>query len=653
MQSGMDVIVEGMGKTYIINAVRDGTKKITVDIDAAGMKKTVVLTNDSNRDKIAFNGEFDLGPYGTVNIVLDVNRDGKSGKMDVMMGSAVVFSTALKGKVDKTKKSAKYEVRYALGAKEGKVRLSLAGQPNMEFVFQYLPKGSPDLKIEITRSKVGSVIQWTGLASRGGEEYLNYKNKIDFKEISDAFTLDVESKFHVNDKSVLHPVFCSYGCFNDRSANMKVPVKKNTPYKFSVDIELFKDAQSVLTVDINTINNPYVFKLSAPRILPKYLPTGNPSIEFTADHKPGSYLKVSSNTRSLKSFSVIKVAGSNERKIELNGKELVRAGFSKGDNEISNTVTLQGGHEPVAKTAWVSSILSGTAMLSGPLASTLTNRLGFRVVIILGGLLGFSGIAGSYFARSLDVLFVSLGLTAGLGFSFTTVPSSMAINFYFEKKRSLATGITMCASGVGMLVYAPFNVWLIETYGVKGTLLILGAVYLNCVVLGCLIRPVSFDQLEKDEIETVKILDKTKADGSLLEANWVPTTANSQTKNKSRSRSLFQLQLFKYPSFVLICLSSFVQSFGFYVPYMYLSAHAVHHGLSRELSASLVSLIGISMTAGRLVYGYLGDHPKVNILWLHDGAMTVSGLLTLSLPFYTTYGMLVAYSVLLGLAVCK
>jgi len=278
--------------------------------------------------------------------------------------------------------------------------------------------------------------------------------------------------------------------------------------------------------------------------------------------------------------------------------------------------------EPVAKTAWVSSILSGTAMLSGPLASTLTNRLGFRVVIILGGLLGFSGIAGSYFARSLDVLFVSLGLTAGLGFSFTTVPSSMAINFYFEKKRSLATGITMCASGVGMLVYAPFNVWLIETYGVKGTLLILGAVYLNCVVLGCLIRPVSFDQLEKDEIETVKILDKTKADGSLLEANWVPTTANSQTKNKSRSRSLFQLQLFKYPSFVLICLSSFVQSFGFYVPYMYLSAHAVHHGLSRELSASLVSLIGISMTAGRLVYGYLGDHPKVSCLQLTLDGLT-------------------------------
>merc|ERR1711911_520357 len=109
---------------------------------------------------------------------------------------------------------------------------------------------------------------------------------------------------------------------------------------------------SVLTLDINTINNPYVFKVSAPRILPKILPTGNPSIEFTADHKPGSYLKVTSNTRSLKSFSVVKVAGSNERKIELNGKELVRAGFAKGDNEISNTVTLPNGKSLTTTLSW-------------------------------------------------------------------------------------------------------------------------------------------------------------------------------------------------------------------------------------------------------------------------------------------------------------
>lgn len=348
----MDVIVEGMGKTYIVNGVRDGKKKITIDIDAAGIKQTVELNNNSNGDKIAFSGDFNMGPYGAFNIVLDVNRDGKSGKMDVRMGSAVVFSAVLKGKVDATKKSAKYEVRYALASREGKVRLSLVGQPNMEFSFQYLPKGSTDLKIKITRSKAGNVIQWSGLASRGGEEYLNYKNKIEYKEISDAFTLDVNSKFHVNDKSVLHPMFCTYGCFNDRSANMKVLVKKNTPYKLSVDIELFKDAQSVLTLDINTINNPYVFKVSAPRILPKILPTGNPSIEFTADHKPGSYLKVTSNTRSLKSFSVVKVAGSNERKIELNGKELVRAGFAKGDNEISNTVTLPNGKSLTTTLSW-------------------------------------------------------------------------------------------------------------------------------------------------------------------------------------------------------------------------------------------------------------------------------------------------------------
>lgn len=105
------------------------------------------------------------------------------------------------------------------------------------------------------------------------------------------------------------------------------------------------------------------------------------------------------------------------------------------------------------------------------------------MVIILGSFLGFVGITSSYFVTSLNVLFVTLGLTTGLGFSMVTVPSSMSINFYFEKRRGLATGINMCASGIGMLVYAPFNVWLINSYGVKGTFLVLvpPLLYLNIV----------------------------------------------------------------------------------------------------------------------------------------------------------------------------
>merc|ERR1711972_624283 len=158
-----------------------------------------------------------------------------------------------------------------------------------------------------------------------------------------AYTIDAESKFHVSQKSKLYPVFCTYGCFNDRTMDAKVYIDKAKPHKFSVDVHLFKDSVNVLTLEMNTRNSPYVFKILAPRILPKILPTRRESIEFSADHKPGHYLKVTSNTNAISSFSVEKTGNGEERKITLNGKELVRGSASRGNNEISNTIKLPDG----------------------------------------------------------------------------------------------------------------------------------------------------------------------------------------------------------------------------------------------------------------------------------------------------------------------
>jgi predicted MFS family arabinose efflux permease len=39
----------------------------------------------------------------------------------------------------------------------------------------------------------------------------------------------------------------------------------------------------------------------------------------------------------------------------------------------------------------------------------------------------------------------------------------------------------------------------------------------------------------------------------------------------SRNRSIFKFSLFRSPSFVLVCTSSFVQLLGSFVPYVYLT----------------------------------------------------------------------------------
>lgn len=81
--------------------------------------------------------------------------------------------------------------------------------------------------------------------------------------------------------------------------------------------------------------------------------------------------------------------------------------------------------------------------------------------------------------------FVFLGL--GLGFAY--LPAIVAVSFYFEKRRSLATGLAVCGSGFGTFIFAPLTQILLDEYGWKGTVLIETALLLNCIPCGAVFRP--------------------------------------------------------------------------------------------------------------------------------------------------------------------
>lgn len=112
----------------------------------------------------------------------------------------------------------------------------------------------------------------------------------------------------------------------------------------------------------------------------------------------------------------------------------------------------------------------------GPVASALSNRFGFRVVVITGSLFGFVGLLTSAFAQSVENLFFTLGLLFGFAICLVFTPIIVNVSFYFDKKRALATGIAICGSGAGTFVFAPVVNWLLKTYALRGTFLILVSV---------------------------------------------------------------------------------------------------------------------------------------------------------------------------------
>ena len=54
-----------------------------------------------------------------------------------------------------------------------------------------------------------------------------------------------------------------------------------------------------------------------------------------------------------------------------------------------------------------------------------------------------------------NMLMVFYGVLGGMGLGFMYVPAVTAVGYWFEKRRSLVTGISTCGSGFGTIVFAP------------------------------------------------------------------------------------------------------------------------------------------------------------------------------------------------------
>lgn len=151
-------------------------------------------------------------------------------------------------------------------------------------------------------------------------------------------------------------------------------------------------------------------------------------------------------------------------------------------------------NEGKAATSWILSILVGVTLCSGPISSSFVNRWGCRPVTIAGAILASICLVISMWAQNIVTLYITIGLGAGFGFGLIYLPAIVSVTMYFEKKRSLATGIAVCGSGFGTFIFAPVSNKLIVEYGWRGATLIIAGFVLKCMVFGALFRPLEYEE---------------------------------------------------------------------------------------------------------------------------------------------------------------
>jgi len=168
--------------------------------------------------------------------------------------------------------------------------------------------------------------------------------------------------------------------------------------------------------------------------------------------------------------------------------------------------------------SWVGSLLCGVYMLSGPIVGGLVNKFGCRPVCMVGAVLSWIAFSVSTLSVNVGMLMVTYGVIGGFGFGLIYLPAIVSVGFYFESKRALATGISVCGSGVGTFVFAPLASFLLDAFGWKTSNLIFAAICLLCVIFGAMMRPLE-EIIEEEEFEgngqlTMELPDGTKVPSS-------------------------------------------------------------------------------------------------------------------------------------------
>ena len=100
-------------------------------------------------------------------------------------------------------------------------------------------------------------------------------------------------------------------------------------------------------------------------------------------------------------------------------------------------------------------------------------------------------------------MYITIGLGTGFGFGMIYLPAIVSVTMYFEKLRSLATGIAVCGSGFGTVVFAPVTNYLIINYKWQGALLVIAVIVFFCSIFGYMFKPLDESKFEPQPAQLI------------------------------------------------------------------------------------------------------------------------------------------------------
>ncbi|NXK04619.1 MOT14 protein, partial [Herpetotheres cachinnans] len=351
-------------------------------------------------------------------------------------------------------------------------------------------------------------------------------------------------------------------------------------------------------------------------------------------------------------------------------------------------------------TAWVSSLSMGITLIVGPFIGLFISMCGCRKTAIIGGILNALGWILSAYASNVHYLFLTFGVTAGVGSGMVYLPAVVMVGQYFQKRRALAQGLSTTGTGFGAFLMTALLKYLCIEFGWRNAMFIQGAISLNLCVCGALMRPLSPKDIVSEkyvvrsnsEDNQAKALSHSaetiKSNGVLSEEpekkeeatneEVLDSVQHIEIGGKSRSgRGMNGLRILKTVSqltvtvrkgfaiwyssyfgaaslftnrvFVAFIIWALFAYSSFVIPFIHLPEIVKQYNLSSKNNIfPLTSIIAIVHIFGKVILGIISDLPCISTwnVFLMANFTLVTCILTL--PLMQTYVSLAVVCALIG-----
>uniref|UniRef100_A0A3B5AHE0 Monocarboxylate transporter 7 n=1 Tax=Stegastes partitus TaxID=144197 RepID=A0A3B5AHE0_9TELE len=302
--------------------------------------------------------------------------------------------------------------------------------------------------------------------------------------------------------------------------------------------------------------------------------------------------------------------------------------------------------ESNSRVSWIISICVFVFTFTAPLSTVLSNRFGYRPVVMTGGFLISLGTISSAFTNSISEMYITTGIVSGLGYCLTFLPTVTILAQYFSRRRALVTSVASSGESFAIFAFAPALTALKKHIGWRYCLVVLGTIQASVIGCGLLLRPIIIapepvkeaDGSEKDslkQMQTVYELENEQTRTSISSDNsggsgdsgvtslsastvdlrmagaeakaleWEEQDKEGQEAGplQPSSPKLLDFSVLKDGAFIWYSLFGLFATLGFFAPQLYIIELSKSRGVEPSMASYMLSVMAVAEIFGRLSIG--------------------------------------------------